>query len=84
MATATIIGLKDLREHVEEYIEKIRSGREFTVVRKSEPIFKLTPVDTWGDEGIWEIVADFRELGEKGVSAQKILQSLRKNNGSRR
>lgn len=84
MTNATIIGLKDLRENTEEYIEKIKLGREFTVVRKSKPIFKIVPVDQWGDEGIWETVANFKELGENGVSAKTALRSLRKNNGSHR
>lgn len=84
MATTTIIGLKDLREHVEEYIEKIRHGREFTVVKKSKPVFKIAPVDEWGDEGTWETVANFRELSEAGVAAKQVLRSLRKHNGSRR
>ncbi len=84
MANTAIIGLKDLRENTEEYINKVKRGREFTIVRKSEPVFKITPVDVWGDEGIWEVIANFRELDEKGVSARKILRSLRKINGSRR
>ena len=84
MANAPIIGLKDLMENMEEYINKVKRGREFTVIRKSEPVFKITPVDMWGDEGIWETVADFRELNEKGIPARDVLRALRKNNGSRR
>lgn len=84
MANTNIIGLKDLRENTEEYINKVRRGREFTVIRKSEPVFKITPVDMWGDEGVWEVIADFSELDKKGVSARDILRSLRKNNGSHR
>ncbi|KKS96502.1 hypothetical protein A3B05_02490 [Candidatus Giovannonibacteria bacterium RIFCSPLOWO2_01_FULL_43_160] len=84
MANTNLIGLKDLRENTEEYINKVKRGREFTVVRKSKPVFKIAPVDAWGDEGIWEIVADFRALNEKGVPARDVLRSLRKNNGSRR
>jgi len=84
MANATIIGLKDLRENTKEYIKRVRRGREFTVVRKSEPVFKIVPVDIWGDEGAWEVVADFRELNEKGIPARDVLRALRKNNGSRR
>ena len=81
MANTNIIGLKDLRENTEEYINKVRLGREFTVVRKSKPVFKITPVDVWGDEGVWEVVADFRGLNENGVAARDVLRSLRKNNG---
>ena len=84
MAYTNIIGLKDLRENTEEYINKVKKGREFTVIRKSEPVFKITPVDMWRDEGVWEIIADFRELNEKGTPAQDVLRALRKNNGSHR
>lgn len=84
MINTNIIGLKDLRENTEEYINKVRRGREFTVVRKSEPVFKITPVDIWGDEGTWEVVADFRKLNANGVAAHEVLRSLRKNNGSHR
>ncbi|OGF63928.1 hypothetical protein A2661_02100 [Candidatus Giovannonibacteria bacterium RIFCSPHIGHO2_01_FULL_45_24] len=84
MANAPIIGLKDLRENMEEYINKVKRGREFTVIRKSEPVFKITPVDMWGDDGVWEIIADFRELNEKGTPARDVLRALQKNNGSHR
>lgn len=50
----TIIGLKDLREHTENYISRVRRGKSFIVVRRSKPIFKITPVDEWGDGGLSE------------------------------
>lgn len=84
MANTTIIGLKELRNNTASYINKVKRGREFTVVRKSEPVFKIAPVDVWGDEGIWETVLNFRELNENGVSAKDVLKVLRKRNGSNR
>ena len=84
MKNKSIIGLKELREHTEEYIEKVQEGRSFVVMRRSEPIFKIAPVDVWGDEGAWESVADFSEVGEKGVNAREVLKSIRKINGSDR
>ncbi|MDE1941427.1 MAG: hypothetical protein KGI66_04870, partial [Patescibacteria group bacterium] len=44
----------------------IKKGRSFTVVRKSEPVFKLEPVDEWGDEGVWETIADFSDYSPTG------------------
>ena len=40
-----IVGLKELREDTEKYISQIEKGRSFTVVRRSKPIFKKSPVD---------------------------------------
>jgi antitoxin (DNA-binding transcriptional repressor) of toxin-antitoxin stability system len=50
-----IIGFKELRENAEVYIREIEKGRSFLVIRRSKPIFKITPVDEWG----------MRELGKK-------------------
>jgi antitoxin (DNA-binding transcriptional repressor) of toxin-antitoxin stability system len=76
-----IVGLKELREDTEQYISQIEKGRSFTVVRRSKPIFKMSPVDEWGDEGAWETVADFRKINPKGVPASDILKALKKLRG---
>lgn len=73
-----IIGLKDLRENTESFIDKVKKGQSFVVVRKSKPVFKLSPVDEWGDEGIWEQVIDFREINPKGVPIKDVLASLKR------
>jgi prevent-host-death family protein len=72
----TIIGLKDLRENTESYISKIKKGKSFVVVKRSKPVFKITPVDEWGDEGIWETVVDFTEINPKGVPATEVRKAL--------
>ncbi len=82
MKNTTIIGLKELRENTEEYISKVEKGKSFIVVRRSHPVFKIAPVDAWGDEGTWETVVDFRALNVKGVPVKAVLKSLRKLNGS--
>jgi prevent-host-death family protein len=50
----TIIGLKELREHTTEIAERVSRGESFTVVKRSKPIFNLTPatgpsqeLDSW-------------------------------------
>ena len=45
-----IIGLKDLRENTEQYISSVKKGKSFLVVRRSKPIFRVSPVDEWGDD----------------------------------
>jgi prevent-host-death family protein len=74
-----IIGLKELRENTEPYIRRVSRGESITVVRRSTPIFRLTPVDA--EETGWEPVADFTTLDEQGVSAKEILAALRKSHG---
>ena len=77
MSTNTsIIGFKDLRENADKYINAIARGRSFTVVRRSKPIFNITPVDEWGDEGVWKTVVDFTEIKKDGVDAREVLASL--------
>ena len=76
MANNTIIGLKNLRENMDKYILQVKSGKSFIVIKKSEPVFKLVPIDRWGDEGLWETVVDFTKVEKRGVSYQKILKYL--------
>lgn len=71
-----IVGLKELRENMGSYISAVEKGRTFTVVRKSKPIFKLSPIDEWGDEGIWETIVDFTKIRKGGIPAKEILKYL--------
>ena len=75
-----IIGLKDLRLNADKYIHAVAHGRSFTVVRRSKPIFNITPipVDEWGDEGTWKTVVDFTKFRKGGVKAEEVLASLKR------
>ncbi len=73
----TIIGLKELRENTEQYIMAAQRGHSFTVVRRSTPIFKMIPVDKWGDEGTWETVLDLTKGKYKNMTAGELLQRFR-------
>lgn len=73
---SNVIGLRNFREETDKYIKEIKKGKSFTVLRKNEPIFKIVPVDVWGDEGVWESVVDFTKIKKGGVSAQKVLDAL--------
>jgi prevent-host-death family protein len=81
---AKIIGLKDLRENTESYISQVKKGKSFVVVRRSKPIFKVTPVDEWGDEGMWETVVDFRKFNKNGVPIREVIESLERVNAKDR
>ena len=72
----TIVGLKELRENMDNYISQVKKGRSFVVVRKSKPVFKLTPLDMWGDEGVWEKVVDFTKIKKGGVLLADVLSKV--------
>ena len=74
----TIVGLRELRENIDKYISQIEKGDSFTVVRKSKPVFRISPLDIESDA--WETVADFTKIKKDGVSAGDILKELRKLN----
>jgi len=75
-------GLKELRENMELYINEVEKGKEFLIMRKSRPIFKIVPVDEWGDEGEWTGV-DLRDKKGRGMPAEKFLKILKKINGQK-
>ena len=74
----SIIGLRELRENTEKYITAVERGRSFTVARRSRPIFKLVPVDEWGDEGKWETLLDLSNEPGGGIEAGKLLKMFKK------
>lgn len=81
MSTKTnIIGFKELRENAGKYISAVEKGKTFTVVRRSKPIFKMMPVDEWGDEGVWKTLIDFRDKRGNGIRAEDLLKMLNKIN----
>jgi prevent-host-death family protein len=71
----TIVGLKELRENIDRYITKVNAGGSFIVVRKSKPVFKITPIQE-EEEGLWETVIDFTKLKKGGVPIKDILARL--------
>lgn len=73
-----IIGLKEFRQNADAFIKRINKGESFTVLKRSKPVFKLTPVD---DEDLWETVIDFTEINPSGVPAEDFIKALRKVHG---
>ncbi|HEX4104436.1 MAG TPA: type II toxin-antitoxin system prevent-host-death family antitoxin [Candidatus Paceibacterota bacterium] len=69
-----IVGLKELRENIEAYITRVKKGDSFIVVRKSKPIFRLSPPDE--DESQWETIIDFTKIKKGGVGIKDILARL--------
>jgi antitoxin (DNA-binding transcriptional repressor) of toxin-antitoxin stability system len=77
-----IIGLKELRENMEEYISRVKKGASFTIARRSQPIFEISPVGVMEDESLWETIVDFTTIDPEGVSAKEVLRSLKKLHGT--
>ncbi len=57
----TIIGLKELRQHAGQIAERAQKGERFTVVKRSKPMFIISPpqednadLDCWLDNYVDE------------------------------
>lgn len=66
------VTLKNLRENMQDYAQKIEEGQSFIVFKRSKPLFKISPVE----EGPWEEVIDFTKIQKGGVDLNKLLQRL--------
>lgn len=44
----TIIGLKELRQNAGMIAERVAKGERFTVVKRSKPVFEITPLSRQG------------------------------------
>ena len=58
--TNSIVGLKELRENIDTYINAVEKGRSFVVVRKSRPVFKISSPQEAND--LWEPLIDFTKI----------------------
>ncbi len=74
MKHSTIVGLKELRENIESYISKVKEGDSFIIVRKSKPVFKISPLEE--DADLWESVIDFTKIKKGGVPIADLLSRL--------
>ena len=69
-----LIGLKELRENADVYISEVEKGKSFIVVKRSKPVFKITPPDE--DDGAWETVVNFTDFYKDGISAKQLLKRI--------
>lgn len=67
-----IVTLKKLRENMQEYAQKVKQGYSFIVFKRSEPLFKISPIE----EGIWEEVVDFTKIKKGGIDLKELLKRL--------
>ncbi|OGZ29680.1 MAG: hypothetical protein A2931_01250 [Candidatus Niyogibacteria bacterium RIFCSPLOWO2_01_FULL_45_48] len=69
-----LIGLKELRKNADVYISEVEKGKSFIVVKRSKPVFKITPPDE--DDGAWETVVNFTDFYKDGISAKQLLKRI--------
>ena len=67
-----IIGLKNLRENMVDYINRIAKGESFIVFKQSKPLFRISPLQ--GEQ--WEEIIDFTKIKKGGVDIKEILSRL--------
>lgn len=65
--------LEDLRGNIEEYIVLLKKACNFSVLKKSCPVFKITP--PVNDE-LWEEAIDFTKIKKGGVDIDELLRRL--------
>lgn len=68
-----LVGLKELRRDVNTYISEVKKGKSFIVIRRSKPVFKISPPDV---EELWETVVDFTKIKKGGVALKDLLSRL--------
>jgi antitoxin (DNA-binding transcriptional repressor) of toxin-antitoxin stability system len=68
-----LIGLKDFRENLNDYLLRIAKGERFLVLRRSQPVFNVGPVI---EDGLWEQVIDFTKIKKGGVNIKDLLSRL--------
>ena len=69
-----LVGLRELRENINTYISQVKRGKSFVVVRRSRPVFRITPPDE--DADAWETVVDFTKIRKGGVALREVLRRL--------
>jgi len=68
-----LIGLKDFRENLNDYLARLAKGERFLVLRRSKPVFNVTPVN---EDGLWEPVIDFTQIKKGGINITDILSRI--------
>ena len=68
-----IVGLKELRQNVSQYIADVKKGKSFIVVRRSKPVFKISSPES---EEQWETIVNFTDIKKGGIVINDLLSRL--------
>lgn len=90
IATDSIIGIKELRDNVDTYIDAVKKGKSFTVFRHSKPVFAIVPpseveydLEELDGPG-WKTLIDFTKIKKGGVPVEEVIASLERIHGKNR
>lgn len=68
-----LIGLRDLRENTNTYIQRVAKGESFIVFKRLKPVFKITSPENEQ----WEELVDFTKLKKGGIEINELLSRLK-------
>lgn len=73
------VSIKEFRQNIASYAERVENGESFRVLQRSKPVFYVMGVENERDQsGEWETIADFTEGGKKkGVLIDDLIRALR-------
>lgn len=74
MQIQDFVAVKQLRTNLDHYINLVKRGKSFTVIKRSKAVFRITPISQ--EEGQWEEVVDFTKLKKGGVAILDLLSRL--------
>ena len=67
-----IVGLKEFRNNVDDYVKRINRGYKFVVLKRGRPVFEISPVGP----NVWEEVIDFTKIRKGGVNIKELLKRI--------
>jgi len=68
-----LVNLKELRENVTKYANRVAKGDSFIVMKRSKPLFKISPIDEDG----WETIIDFTKFRKGGMPVYEVIKALK-------
>lgn len=75
-----LIGLREFRSSIDKCVNALSMGKNFIVLRKNIPLFKVVSVDEWGDDGSWSKMISFNEDKKypNGIPTNILLKEIKK------
>lgn len=78
MAKQNLVGLRELRVNLDKYVKGVARGSSYTILRRSKPLFRISPIETENETG-WDTIFDAdRDNQGKGIPGGEVLRILRK------
>ncbi len=72
MASSSIVGSRELKTRLGQYLERVRRGETILVTDRNQPVAELRPLEGTGDP----VVAAVRKLAARGVVTAPIRTAL--------